>query len=160
MQYTTPATRQFWTAHLVYDQYPLTVVTKIKSVASFFKAYPIQNRTRQFFHNFLSNLADNKTNRQTNKPRQTDNLHGKGLQYSILRKYADRTLCLWSCSQTRWINSFRSSSMCGSMEPDVSMRKIHDFSTTVPNTRLLPECIVIKKLLINYFNQTIDQSAA
>lgn len=45
---------------------------------------------------------------------------------------------MWSCSQRRWINSFFSSSMFCSIEPEVSTRKMHDFSTTVPNTRLLP----------------------
>jgi len=59
--------------------------------------------------------------------------------FDWLTDYANLTLCLCSCSQTRCTNSFLSSSMCWSIEPDVSTRKIHDFSTTVPNTRLLPE---------------------
>ena len=48
------------------------------------------------------------------------------------------TWCLWSCSQTSRISSFLSSSMCGSIEPEVSTRKTHVRSATVPNTRRLP----------------------
>ena len=51
--------------------------------------------------------------------------------------------CLWSCSHTRDASSRFSSSIELCMEPEVSIRTITFFSTTVPNTRRLPESSTI-----------------
>lgn len=50
----------------------------------------------------------------------------------------DLILYLCSCSQMSEINSFFSSSIRSSIEPEVSIRKMHFFSTTVPKVCRLP----------------------